>query len=221
MAYNRLDILSRVRIKIKDQAYSATAINGFIDDAQQEIAELYPFECLSTFIEDSLSTGDYVFTLDDEVQSIKKLILVDPDDTGSHRDLSDSYLPLKDFLATFPVPDSRPEAQPVYWTQHNTELWFNCPPDKDYDVRIVAQKIPADLAEDTSIPDLPISFREALVLGAAYRCEEERDNYDIAATLKQRFEDKVSDIINRSANTTMAAPDTVIIGGRPSWGDEW
>jgi len=56
-------------------------------------------------------------------------------------------------------------------------------------------------------------------LGASYRCEEERDNYDIAAVLQNRFNDKISDLMTRLANTTSAGPDTIILA--PTGLDDW
>jgi hypothetical protein len=70
------------------------------------------------------------------------------------------------------------------------------------------------MADDTDVPNLPQNFREAIVLGASYRCEEERDNYDIAGILQNRFNDRVSDLIMQFANDTLAGPDTVILPGR-------
>jgi hypothetical protein len=64
-----------------------------------------------------------------------------------------------------------------------------------------------------------MNFREAIVLGASYRCEEERGNYDIAGVLQNRFNDRVSDLITRFANDTLAGPDTVIMPGRHN--EDW
>lgn len=211
MAYNLLDLRSRVRAKIKDTAYSASTVDGFLDDAQIEIADLYAWSYFQKVVEGSLTVGEYTFEQQDDHQTTERLILIDPVDNTKHWNLTKYYLPQDEFFERFPNPESQDNSMPVFWTEWGDQIYFNCPVDKAYELRQYYRKLPTELSGDAAVPELPRNFREALVLGAAYRCEEERQNYDIAAVLQNRFNDRVSDLMLRFSNTTMTTADTVIL----------
>lgn len=219
MSYNLLDLRSRVRTKIKDSSYSAATIDGYINDAIVEIADLYPWVYFQKVVSGALTVGEHTYEQQDDHQTTTKLILLHPTTTTSHRDLTKYRKPWEDFFNTFPAPDTLDNSQPIYWTEYGDQIYFNCPANLAYLLRQFYQKIPTELSADADIPELPQNFREAIVLGASYRCEGERDNYDIKAVLQNDFGDRVSDLMMRFPNDTMAGPDTVIMptGGRSDW----
>jgi len=219
MAYNLLDIRNRVKAKIKDSAYSGTTIDGFIDDAQMEIADLYPWPYFQKSVSGALTVGEYTYELQDDHQTTERLILIHPTNPNSYHNITKNYLPEDKFYSVYPSPDSQTNSQPYYWTEYGDQRYFNCPADLAYILRTYYRKVPTELSGDSAVPELPRNFREALVLGASYRCEEERDNYDIAAVLQNRFNDKISDLMTRLANTTSAGPDTIILA--PTGLDDW
>ena len=210
MAYNLLDLRSRVRTKIKDSSYSASTIDGYINDAIVEIADLYPWTYFQGHSVDDLVVGDSTHPLPTEHQVTTKLILVHPTQSQSYWDITRYYKSWEEFLDVYPVASSLDNSQPHSWTIYGGELLFNAPSDLAYTLRHYFQKTPTEITADADVPELPVNFREAIVLGAAYRCEEERDNYDIAAVLQNRFNDRVADLITRLANDTMTGPDVVV-----------
>jgi hypothetical protein len=220
MAYNLLDLRSRTRAKIKDSSYSATTIDGFINDAICEIADLYPWVYLQKLFSDALTVGVHTHDQQSDHQTTSKLILVHPTQTTSYWDITKYRKPWEQFFEAYPAPDQLDNSQPLYWTEYANQIYFDCPANLAYILRQFYQKVPTELTSDSDVPELPQNFREAIVLGASYRCEEERDNYDIAAVLQNRFNDRVSDLITRFANDTMAGPDTVVMP--VAWNrDEW
>jgi len=213
MAYNLLDLRSRVRVKIKDQSYPSGTIDGFINDAIVEIATLFPFSSLQKVVDGSLVVNEYTSSQQADHEKTSRLVLIDPINASSYVDLTSDRLNSDAFFNLYPVPDASDSSQPSKWTEYGNQLYFNCPVDKAYTLRQFYQKVPDELANDTDVPEIPITFREAIVLGAAYRCEEERQNYDIAGVLQVRFGDKVGDLMMRNVNDTMAGPDTVVMAG--------
>lgn len=211
MSYNLLDVRSRVRTKIKDSSYSAATIDGYIYDAICEIADLYPWKYFQKPISGALTIGEHTYEQQDDHQITSKLVLLHPTQTKSFWDITDYRKPWEEFFELFPAPDRYDNSQPLYWTEYGDQIYFNCPADLAYILRQFYQKIPTELTADADVPELPVNFREAIVLGASYRCEEERDNYDIAAILQNRFNDKTSDLMTRFANDTLAGPDTVVM----------
>lgn len=210
MAYNLLDLRTRVRKKIKDTAYDADSIDGFVYDAICEIAALYPWKEFQKIVTGALTVGEYTFEQQDDHELTTRLIMVHPTNANSYWNMTKWYLPSDTFFERFPSPEDNGSSQPVYWTEHGDQIYFNCPVNLAYELRQFYQRVPTELTADADVPDLPITFREAIVLGASYRCEEERDNYDIAAVLQNRFNDKVGDLIIRHANTTLTGPDTIV-----------
>lgn len=211
MAYTLLGLRSRVRAKIKDSSYQATTIDAFINDAIVEIADLYTWSYFQKVVAGSLTVGEYTYAQQADHQITTKLLLVHPVNTTSHWDITRYYTPWERFFDLYPAPDTQTNSQPIYWTEYGNQLYFNCPANLAYTLRQYYQKIPTELTTDDSVPELPVNFQEAIVLGAAYRCEEERDNYDIAAVLQNRFNDRISDLIMRHGNATMTGPDTVVM----------
>jgi hypothetical protein len=214
MAYSLLDLRSRVRTKIKDSSYAAATIDGFINDAILEIADLYPWSYFQKIISGALTVDEHTYDQQTDHQSTSMLILLDPTSPTSYLNITGYRKPWQRFFETFPAPDTHDSSQPLYWTEYGNQIYFNCPADKAYLLRQLYQKLPTELTADADVPELPWNFREVIVLGAAYRCEQERDNYDIAAILQNSFNDRVSDLMMRFANDTMAGPDTVIMPGR-------
>lgn len=211
MAYNLLDLRTRVRTKIKDSSYSAATIDGFIYDAIVEIADLYTWSYFQAIDTSALVIDDNTHPLPDNHQSTTKLILLHPTNPTSHWDITRYRRSWEEFFDIYPAADTLTSSQPIYWTEYGGTLYFNCPSNLAYQLRHYYQKTPTELTDNDDVPELPQNFREAIVLGASYRCEEERDNYDIAGVLQNRFNDKVSDLIMRLANDTMTGPDVVVM----------
>lgn len=214
MAYSLIDIRSRVRTKIKDTAYPASTIDSYINDAIGEIASLYPFKQFQKVVDGSLSIGEYVYLQQEDHESTIRLILIDPVTTTSFFDMTARKVTSDRFFDLYGVPDANANGQPSYWTEYGNQMYFNCPANKSYTLRQFYQKTPTELELDGDVPELPLIFRESIVLGAAYRCEEERGNYDISAILQNRFADKTGDLMMRFANDSLGGPDTII---RPGW----
>lgn len=211
MAYNLLDLRARVRTKIKDTSYSASTIDGFINDTIVEIADLYPWKYFQAINSDALTLDSNTYDQQSDHQTTTKLVLLHPTQTTSNWDITRYRKPWEEFFDIYPAADTLDSSQPIYWTEYGNKIYFNCPANLAYLIRQYYQKVPTELDADADIPELPQNFREAIVLGASYRCEEERDNYDIAAILQNRFNDRVSDLIMRFPNDTMTGPDTVVM----------
>lgn len=220
MAYNLFDLRSRVRTKIKDQSYAAATIDGYINDAILEIADLYPWIYFQKLFSGTLTIGSPTHVQQTDHQTTTKMALLNPTHPTSNLDITDYRKPWEEFFNRFPAPDTLNNAQPLYWTEYGNLIYFNCPADLAYLLRQYYQKIPTELSADGDVPELPQNFREAIVLGGSYRCEEERDNFDIAMMLQNRFTSRVSTLIERFANDTMTGPDTVVMPkSRPY--DKW
>lgn len=213
MAYDLLDLRSRVRSKIKDSSYSAATIDGFINDAIVEIAGLYTWSYFQKVASDTLTIDEHTYEQPDDHQTTTRLVLIHPTTVTSYWDITKYRKTSDEFFDLFPAPENLDSSQPHYWTEYGGQTYFNCPSNLAYTIKRFYQKLPTELSGDSDVPELPRNFREAIVVGASYRCEEERQNYDIAGILQNRFNDCVSDLIMRFANDTLAGPDVVVTPG--------
>lgn len=214
MSYNLLDLRSRVRTKIKDSSYSAATIDGFINDAIVEIADLYPWTYFQKVVSGALTVDEHTYEQQDDHQTTTRLVIIHPTIATSFWDITRYRKNSDEFFDLYPAPESLDSSQPHTWTEYGNQIYFSCPANLAYTLKQFYQKIPTELSADADVPELPRNFREAIVLGASYRCEGERQNFDIKAILQNDFGDRVSDLIMRLANDTLAGPDTVIMPGQ-------
>lgn len=220
MAYNLLDLRTRVRTKIKDSSYSAATIDGYINDAIVEIADLYPWIYFQEVSSRSLTLHSSTITQPTDHQSTTKLVLIHPTQTTRFWDITKYRKVWEEFYDIYPAPENTTTySQPIEWTEYGNQIQFNCRADLAYTLKQFYQRTPTELSANADVPDLPQNFREAIVLGASYRCEEERGNYDIATVIENRFGTKTGDLIMRFANDSMSGPDTIVApsGDRDRW----
>src|ERR1044072_8784697 len=102
MAYNLLDLRSRVRLKIKDSSYPAATIDGFINDAICEIADLYPWVYFQKVVSGSLTVGEYTYEQQDDHQTTGRLILLHPTQTTSRWDITKYRKTWEEFFDIYP-----------------------------------------------------------------------------------------------------------------------
>lgn len=212
MAYQLSDLRQRVRGKLKDTSFNQTYVDDALNDAQLEIAGLFPWKHLEKIVSGALTVNEYTFEQQDDHQITTRLVLVHPTIDTSSFDISKNYLNPDDFFDRFPVPDAYASGRPYHWTEYGDQIYFDKPSDLAYLLRQYYNRLPVDMTADADVPDFTRDFREALVLGAWYRCEQQRRNFDYSALIERQFQDKIEDLITKLANRQMAVPEVVING---------
>lgn len=213
MAYTLLDLRTLVRKKIKDTSYDADTVDGFINDAIVEIADLYPWVYFQKVVSGALTVDEHTYEQQSDHQTTTRLVIIHPTTPTSFWDITKYRKNSDRFFDLYPAPENQDGSQPHTWTEYGNQIYFSAPVDLAYTLKQFYQRLPIELTADADVPDLPRNFREAIILGASYRCEEERQNYDIAGVLQNRFNDRISDLIMRFANDTLVGPDAVVVPG--------
>lgn len=219
MAYNLSELRRRVRRKLKDNSYNSGDIDDFINDSIQEIAEATHWSYLEKNVVGSLTVNEYTYEQQDDHDTTEKLILTDPTDASKYWVLTNNYLPHDEFFKRFPTPDSQDSTRPFYWTEYGDQLYFDRPADQAYKLRQFYYRLATDLSSDADVPDFPIKFRETIVLGATYRAEAQRRNFDISAVIENQFRDKLDSLIQKHAIKQLAAPEDLLINDRGHYED--
>lgn len=216
MAYTLSDLVSRVQTRIKDTGFSSTTIKQFIDDTQNDIFNEYRLPFMETTQTYTLTSGEADITNggglpSNFVQAIDLVITT----TGY-----ESRVPFKDtrevdWIAPDPTDTTaHPANVPQFAYKFGTTIRLYPAPNQAYGATLRYIKRPDELTEDADVPDIPQEFREALVLGAAYRVMQVKDNYDKAAILQNKFDELLQKLVSRYSQTQVGQPTQMRINRR-------
>lgn len=210
MAYTVSDLTSAVRDDLKDSSFSSARILRYLNRAQQVVFNTRYFKFCEKAFTDTLNQGDFYITEESDHQATIGGALIDSDDLTRFTFTQDNYLPHREFFASFPAPDNETENVPAYWTEYGQLIYFSCPLDDDYSLRLRYYRWPDELDGDNDVPTVPEPFREALELFCLYRAEKYRGNHDVAATYKQDFEDELEAMAMRYSAPTQVSASRVV-----------
>lgn len=201
MAYTLADIADKVRYRIKDNGYSPTEIRNYINDTQNDVFNEYRLRFMETTQTYTLAAGVSDITNGSGlptnfVQAISLTLTT----TGYESELQ--YKDFREIDSTNPDPDDttiNPAGIPQYWYVYGTTIRVFPAPASAYTVSLRYYKRPATLDEDADVPEIPSEFEELLVVGAAYRVFQVKDNYDKAAILQNKYDELLQKLVSRYA----------------------
>ncbi|MFK5282990.1 hypothetical protein ACI3PL_25820, partial [Lacticaseibacillus paracasei] len=84
-------------------SYSSSDIDYFLNDAQNEIADLFTWPFLEAVVDGALTIGEYTFEQQTNHQLTSGLILKHPT-TDNPINITDYYTPNKEFFKRYPAP---------------------------------------------------------------------------------------------------------------------
>ena len=211
MAYKLGDITTRVQTRIADTGFPTSTIHGFINDTVNDIYNEYRLP----FMEDSTTftsvggssdiTGgsglpsNFVQVIDITVQSPAFWKLL-------------PYWKTTDVDATYPDPDNNtinPSGPPTKWYEFARSIRVYPVPDKAYQFLLRYLKKPTELVGDDDVPELPSEFEELLIVGAAYRIMQVKDNYDQAAILQNKYDEILLKLVVKYSESQVGFPNTI------------
>jgi len=67
-------------------------------------------------------------------------------------------------------------------------------------------KKPTPLSSDDDVPELPSNFEELLIVGAAYRVLQVKDNYDQAAILQNKYDEILQKLVMKYSQPQVGTP---------------
>lgn len=207
MAYTLGGIADKVRNRIRDNGYSGAEITNYLNDTLNDIYNEYrlPFMEATTTFTMAAGTADIsngVGLPSDYVQAIDIFITT----SGLERTLQ--YVDYRELDAQYPDPtDGRyGQGQPRFWYNFADTINVFQLPNTTYTATMRYYKKPVLLASDADIPDLPSNFEEILVVGAAYRVLQVKDNYDQAAILQNKYDELLAKLVYRSSQPQVGTP---------------
>lgn len=208
MSYITGDIVTKVQLRVRDTGYSSTEIKNYINDAQNDVFNEYrlPFTqatqlyTMTAGVSDITNGGglptNYVQALNLTLTS-----------TGYEKVLT--YLDVSEINQLYPDPDDtvvNPANVPSKWYFYADTIKTYPVPLAAYTVSLQYYKKPTILSSDSDVPDLPSEFEELLVVGAAYRVLQVKDNYDQAAILQNKYDEILQKLVVKYSQQQVGAP---------------
>jgi hypothetical protein len=197
VAYQLSDLISKVQRRIRDTGYSTAEITDYLNDTQNDIYNEYRLPFMQTYV-------DYVLFADvpditngsgllaDYVQAVDLQI------TTEGKEAQLIYMPYEEIFSMYPNPDDTtayPPTIPKYWYFYDETIKVFPASSENLTVRLHYYKKPAELAISTDVPSIPSQFSELLVVGAAYRVLQVKDNYDQAGVLQNKYDELLQKLV--------------------------
>lgn len=213
MAYQLSDIVTKVQQRVRDTSYSSTEIKNYINDTLNDVYNEYRLPFMQTTQTYTLTVGVSDITNGSSlptnfVQAIDLVL------TTSGREQVLPYWDIRDVEATYPDPDdtsAHPAITPILWYMYGQTAKVFPVPDSAYTLTLRYYKKPTMLSADADVPSLPSEFEELLVVGAAFRVLQVKDNYDQAGVLENKYGELLDKLVNKYSQQQVGAPTRVRI----------
>jgi hypothetical protein len=216
LAYQLGDIVTRVQQRVRDTGFSSTEIKGYINDTQNDVFNEYRLPFMET-------TQDYTLTPNvsditngsglpsNYVQAIDLIL------TSTGREKVLPFLGIRSVDEFYPDADDatvHPANVPSGWYNYSETIRVAPKPNTAYTVTLRYYKKPTLLSADADVPDLPSEFEELLVVGAAYRVLQVKDNYDQAAILQNKYDELLQKLVVKYSQRQVGTPHIMRINRR-------
>lgn len=208
MAYQFSTIGVKVRNKIRDSNFDFTQTADAINDAQNDIFNEYrlPFMQTTQTYTTAINVSDITNGVGLPTNYTQAIDLIYTSNDGER------LIPYKnvtelDFL--YPDEDDTTEhaaGTALYWYFYAEIIRVFPVPSTAYTVLLRYYKKPTILVNDADVPDIPSQFEELLVLGAAYRILQIKDNYDEAAILENKYHEILAKLVMQNSQPQVGYP---------------
>lgn len=199
MAFITGDIVTLVQKRIRDTAYDTSEIKQYLNDTQNDIFNEYrlPFMETSQAYLTVANVADITngSGLPSNYSQAIDLFNTDANLVIPYKDIRDV-----DTIAQDPNYINTSKTVPgVMWTMYAQVPILTPTPTVAYNVLLRYYKKPTLLSADSDVPSIPSQHQELLVIGAAYRIMQVKDNYDQATVLQNKYDELLQKLVNQSA----------------------
>lgn len=208
MAYTLSGLQSRVQARIRDTSYSTSEITDYLNDTQRDIFNEYrlPFMEASQNYALTVGVSDITDGVGLPTNYVQALNLTN---TYSGYEGVIPYIDTKQLDSLYPDGDDttrNPANPPRYWYFYGQTIRVFPKPDQAYTLTLRYYKEPTALSGASDVPELPSEFEELLVVGAAYRILQVKDNYDQAAILQNKYDEILQKLVMRYSRAQAGTP---------------
>lgn len=194
MAYELSTIRTRVQQKLDDTSFSTATLNQFINDAQRDICNSRRFIFMEREADVTTTSGVNTLTgVPTDLQVPLSLRVYSPDGYATNL----PYIEYEDIDLTIPNISLAGNNPPSAWYMFNHTPYVYPNANDTYTLKLKYVKEPTELTSDASVPEIPESFSEVLVLGALKRAHEFNDDNDIAQMVQVQMDEQMEKMDER------------------------
>lgn len=208
MSYTTGDIVTRVQQRVRDTGYSSSEIKSLLNDTQNDVFNEYRLP----FME-----ATQTYTLTEDVSDITNgsglptnyVQAIDLTLTAPNLERVLEYKDVREIDGFYPDPDDTTRhtpGLPSQWYTYAETIKVFPTPASAYTVSLRYYKKPTTLSADGDVPELPSEFEELLILGAAYRVLQIKDNYDQAGVLQNKYDEILQKLVMKYSSPQVGTP---------------
>ena len=126
----------------------------------------------------------------------------------------EKYIPYKDVVEVDKDDYDDDTKAPQYWYKYADTIRVYPAPATAYTVTLRYYKSPTEITLDAAVPEIPPEFEEMLVMGAAYRVLQVKDNYDQAGVLQNKYDEILQKLVKKYTQVQTGQPTIMRINRR-------
>lgn len=216
MSYTTGDIISRVQQRVRDTSFSSSEIIGYLNDTQNDVFNEYrlPFMQATQIYTLTVGTSDITNGSGLPANYVQALDLI-VTTAGQERVIE--YQDIRQIDDYYPDPDDttrNASNTPTAWYYYAETIRVFPVPNSAYTLALRYYKKPTLLSANGDEPDLPSEFEELLVVGAAYRVLQVKDNYDQAGILQNKYDELLQKLVMKYSQSQVGTPTRIRINRR-------
>lgn len=208
MAYQVSTISGKVRDRIRDSGFSTSLTLYFINDVINDVFNEYRLPFMETTQNYTLTSGVSDITNGSGLPS-NFVQAIDIFLTTSGREKVLPYKDIRQIDELYPdADDQTAHAQnvPRFWYYYAETIRVFPEPNDAYTLTLRYYKKPTELTDDDHVPDIPSEFEELIVVGAAYRALQTKDNYDQAGILENKYMELLQKLVSKYSQKQVGTP---------------
>lgn len=201
MAYTTGTIVPKVQNRVRDTGYSTSEIKQYLTDTARDVFNEYPSLPLWKATADfTVTAGNSDLTASAGLPSnygVAEYLV----NTTDGQEIVIPYVEQADLDLLYPDTNDQnryANGTPLACYFDGTTLRLFPAPASAYTLRLHYYKEPAELSNDSDVPDVPQAFEELLVVGAAYRVLQVKGVYDEAGILENKYQELLQKLVDKS-----------------------
>jgi hypothetical protein len=197
VSYTLGDITTKVQQRVRDTGYSSTEIKNYINDTINDVFNEYRLPFMQTSEDYTLAVGvaDLTNSVGLPTNYVQALDLTLT--SGGMQSVLE-YTDASQLNALYPDPSDTglyPSSVPSKWYFYAETINVFPAASTAITATLRYYKKPTEITSDAAIPELPSEFQELLVVGAAYRVLQVKDNYDQAGILENKYNEILQKLV--------------------------
>ena len=195
MDYTLQALIRRVQVdKLDDDEFDTGIIGRYLNDTQRDIFNNFELSFQEKIFAGTLPSTSTMFQMPDDLALLQRAIL----SNGTNvQDITDKYMPWREFLKHHPDPTSNTAGDVSNWTSYAGNIILNCPQEDEQTLTMYYIKKPKLLVLPTDVPEVPQEFEELLVLGAYIRCLKFNEDNDQASFHEGEYNKMLDLLVSR------------------------